>query len=165
MGTVTLSYRFIVKCHSHAVSIFPPIFHVRDWRSDAMALLFIRLYFLSLIVVALTVPTAKLIHRQPIHINDTQGTFIKDGKPFRYISGSFHYWRTPPQYWSDRLKKLASAGLNAVQTYIPWHLHEPTPGEYEEDGKHPKRICNCVMTSEKTTGVPSLNTSVSNDET
>jgi beta-galactosidase len=42
--------------------------------------------------------------------------FLKDGKAFRYISGSFHYFRVPREYWKDRLMKMKAAGLNAVQT-------------------------------------------------
>ncbi len=41
--------------------------------------------------------------------------FLKDGKPFRYISGSIHYFRVPRFYWNDRLKKMRAAGLNAVE--------------------------------------------------
>ena len=54
--------------------------------------------------------------------------FLKDGKPFRYISGEIHYFRIHPDYWNDRLQKIRAAGLNAVQVYIPWNLHEPMPG-------------------------------------
>lgn len=42
--------------------------------------------------------------------------FLKDGKPFRYISGSIHYFRVPRTYWYDRLLKMKAAGLNAIQT-------------------------------------------------
>ena len=42
--------------------------------------------------------------------------FLKDGKPFRYISGGMHYFRVPRVYWKDRLLKMKAAGLNAVQT-------------------------------------------------
>ena len=41
--------------------------------------------------------------------------FLKDGQEFRYISGGFHYFRVPKFYWKDRLLKMKSAGLNAVQ--------------------------------------------------
>ncbi|KAI4501636.1 hypothetical protein M0802_003513 [Mischocyttarus mexicanus] len=51
--------------------------------------------------------------------------FLLDGEPFRYVSGSFHYFRTPKQYWRDRLRKLRAAGLNAVSTYVEWSLHQP----------------------------------------
>lgn len=61
--------------------------------------------------------------------------FLKDCKPFRYVSGSFHYFRTPKAYWTDRLKKIRAAGLNAITTYIEWSLHEPSPGVYDFTGE------------------------------
>ncbi|XP_076875969.1 beta-galactosidase [Brachyhypopomus gauderio] len=60
--------------------------------------------------------------------------FLKDGEPFRYISGSIHYNRVPRVYWKDRLLKMYMAGLNAIQTYIPWNFHEPAPGLYDFKG-------------------------------
>ncbi|KMQ85919.1 beta-galactosidase-like isoform x1 protein [Lasius niger] len=56
--------------------------------------------------------------------------FLLDGEPFRYVSGSFHYFRAPRQYWRDRLRKMRAAGLNAVSTYVEWSLHEPEPGQF-----------------------------------
>ncbi|VDK37882.1 unnamed protein product [Taenia asiatica] len=63
-------------------------------------------------------------------IDRENGVFLKDGEPFRYISGSLHYFRIPRIYWEDRLVKAKSAGLDAIQIYIPWNYHEPRPGEY-----------------------------------
>ncbi|XP_030643712.1 beta-galactosidase [Chanos chanos] len=60
--------------------------------------------------------------------------FRKDGEAFRYISGSIHYSRIPRVYWKDRLLKMYMAGLNAIQTYIPWNFHEPSPGQYDFSG-------------------------------
>ncbi|KAM9857244.1 beta-galactosidase [Aulostomus maculatus] len=57
--------------------------------------------------------------------------FRKDGEKFRYISGSIHYNRIPRAYWKDRLLKMYMAGLNAIQTYIPWNFHEGTQGLYD----------------------------------
>lgn len=45
-----------------------------------------------------------------------------------------HYFRVVPQYWRDRLQKMRDFGLNTVETYVPWNLHEPEPGEYHFDG-------------------------------
>jgi beta-galactosidase GanA len=42
-----------------------------------------------------------------------------------------HYFRIPPQYWRDRLRKLRAAGLNTVETYVPWNLHEPEDGLFD----------------------------------
>jgi beta-galactosidase GanA len=55
--------------------------------------------------------------------------FLKDGKPFRYISGSIHYMRIHPDLWNDRLQRIRALGLNAVQIYVPWNMHEPTQGK------------------------------------
>uniref|UniRef100_A0A7M5WZQ4 Beta-galactosidase n=2 Tax=Clytia hemisphaerica TaxID=252671 RepID=A0A7M5WZQ4_9CNID len=57
-------------------------------------------------------------------IDYEHNTFLKDGKPFRYISGSMHYFRTPHQLWEDRFYKAKMAGLNVIQTYVAWNMHE-----------------------------------------
>nr|XP_020515189.2 LOW QUALITY PROTEIN: beta-galactosidase-like [Labrus bergylta] len=54
--------------------------------------------------------------------------FLKDGKPFQYISGSIHYSRIPRYYWKDRLMKMYMTGLNAIQVYVPWNYHEAVQG-------------------------------------
>lgn len=61
-------------------------------------------------------------------------TFYLDGQPIQIISGSIHYFRVVPEYWRDRLEKLKSLGMNTVETYIPWNLHEPEKGRYVFDG-------------------------------
>ncbi|KAK9734499.1 hypothetical protein RND81_04G143700 [Saponaria officinalis] len=60
--------------------------------------------------------------------------FWKDGVPFRIIGGDLHYFRVLPEYWEDRLMRAKSLGLNTIQTYVPWNLHEPSPGNLVFDG-------------------------------
>ncbi|KDP40762.1 hypothetical protein JCGZ_24761 [Jatropha curcas] len=60
--------------------------------------------------------------------------FWKDGKPFRIIGGDLHYFRILPQYWEDRLLRAKALGLNTIQTYVPWNLHEPQPGKLVFEG-------------------------------
>jgi len=67
-------------------------------------------------------------------IDPESGSFLKDGAPFRYVSGSLHYFRVHPSSWADRLAKLRYAGLNAVSTYVEWASHEPEPGQYDFSG-------------------------------
>ncbi|RJL34011.1 glycoside hydrolase family 35 protein [Bailinhaonella thermotolerans] len=50
------------------------------------------------------------------------------------LSGGMHYFRTLPAQWPDRLAKLRAMGLDTVETYVPWNLHEPRPGEFVFDG-------------------------------
>lgn len=63
-----------------------------------------------------------------------ENSFFFDGKPFRILGGSFHYFRTHPEQWSDRLAKMKAAGLNVVTTYVPWNLHEAVRGRVEFAG-------------------------------
>lgn len=60
--------------------------------------------------------------------------FYMEGEPVKIISGAFHYFRTVPEYWRDRLEKLKNLGCNTVETYIPWNMHEPEKGEFRFDG-------------------------------
>lgn len=60
--------------------------------------------------------------------------FLLDGRPVQLFSGEVHYFRTPPEYWPDRLAKARAMGLNAVCTYMAWNLHEPRPGEWDFSG-------------------------------
>ncbi|WP_420310447.1 glycoside hydrolase family 35 protein [Streptomyces sp. YS-B37] len=60
--------------------------------------------------------------------------FLLDAQPFQIISGGLHYFRVHPEQWSDRLRKARLMGLNTVETYVPWNLHERRPGEFRTDG-------------------------------
>ena len=61
--------------------------------------------------------------------------FLLDGKPYKVMSGAMHYFRIPREYWRDRLLKLKECGLNTVETYTCWNLHEPREGEFDFSGK------------------------------
>ena len=60
--------------------------------------------------------------------------FVRNGKPHRIFSGALHYFRVVPEYWEDRLRKCKACGLNTIETYVPWNLHEPQPGEFDFSG-------------------------------
>jgi beta-galactosidase len=60
--------------------------------------------------------------------------FRLHGEPFRIISGAMHYFRIHPDQWADRLRKARLMGLNTVETYVPWNLHQPEPGTLVLDG-------------------------------
>jgi beta-galactosidase len=54
--------------------------------------------------------------------------FLLDRRPFQVVSGAMHYWRVVPGQWRDRIAWARHLGLNTLETYVPWNLHEPTPG-------------------------------------
>ncbi|MBQ6832650.1 MAG: beta-galactosidase [Oscillospiraceae bacterium] len=62
------------------------------------------------------------------------GRFYMDGAPFSIHSGAIHYFRTLPQQWEDRLQKLKDCGLNTVETYCCWNMHEPKQGQFCFEG-------------------------------
>ena len=60
--------------------------------------------------------------------------FLLDNAPFRIVSGGLHYFRVHPRQWRDRLHKARLMGLNTIDTYVPWNLHEPRRGQFRMDG-------------------------------
>lgn len=63
-------------------------------------------------------------------VGDTD--FLMDGRPVRLLSGALHYFRVHEEQWDHRLAMLRAMGLNCVETYVPWNLHEPEPGRYAD---------------------------------
>ena len=57
-----------------------------------------------------------------------------DGRKTRLLAGTMHYFRVPRDCWRDRLEKGKAMGLNAVETYMPWNLHERQRGAFDFSG-------------------------------
>ena len=57
-----------------------------------------------------------------------------EGEETLIVSGAMHYFRTLPEQWEDRLEKMAAAGFNCIESYVPWNLHEPKENEYNFSG-------------------------------
>ena len=73
--------------------------------------------------------------------------FYKDGKPIKIISGAVHYFRNMPDTWPDIFKKMKAMGLNCVETYCAWNMHEKQPGEYDFTGN--LDIAEFIRTAQK----------------
>lgn len=99
---------------------------------------FLFLLFISVITVQLAAHISNLSNRsnRTFTVDYKNDGFLKDGQPFRYVSGSIHYFRVPQPYWQDRLRKMRLGGLNAIQTYVEWSSHEPMPGQYDFGGQN-----------------------------
>lgn len=61
---------------------------------------------------------------------------IINGQRRILISGSIHYPRSTPEMWEDLIKKAKEGGLDAIETYVFWNVHEPTPGNYNFEGRY-----------------------------
>uniref|UniRef100_A0A1A9W869 Glycoside hydrolase 35 catalytic domain-containing protein n=1 Tax=Glossina brevipalpis TaxID=37001 RepID=A0A1A9W869_9MUSC len=93
--------------------------------------------FMAIVVITLVVNLSKaeeLPQRRQFTIDNETNSFLMNGEPFRYVSGSFHYFRALPEVWRKRLRTMRAGGLNAVDTYIEWSLHNPQDGVYEWSG-------------------------------
>ena len=64
-----------------------------------------------------------------------ENDFELDGRPVRLLSGALHYFRVHEDQWAHRLDMLRAMGLNCVETYVPWNLHEPLPASYRDVGR------------------------------
>ncbi|OWA37617.1 beta-galactosidase [Saccharibacillus sp. O16] len=60
--------------------------------------------------------------------------FYYEDEPIQLRSGAIHYFRVVPEYWEHRLQSLIACGLNTVETYVAWNVHEPKEGQFVFDG-------------------------------
>lgn len=60
---------------------------------------------------------------------------VIDGKRRVLISGSIHYPRSTPEMWPDLIQKSKDGGLDVIETYVFWNLHEPTRNQYDFEGR------------------------------
>lgn len=63
---------------------------------------------------------------------DERGLIVRDAdgreRHLPFYAGAMHYWRVDPRRWAACLAQLHALGLTIVETYVPWRVHEPTPG-------------------------------------
>ncbi|XP_015576407.2 beta-galactosidase 16 [Ricinus communis] len=62
-------------------------------------------------------------------------SLIVDGQRKLLFSGSIHYPRSTPEMWQSLIAKAKEGGLDVIDTYVFWNLHEPQPGQYDFSGR------------------------------
>ncbi|KAG6620967.1 hypothetical protein I3842_Q048200 [Carya illinoinensis] len=60
---------------------------------------------------------------------------VIDGKRRVLISGSIHYPRSTPEMWPDLIQKSKDGGLDVIETYVFWNLHESVRNQYDFEGR------------------------------
>ena len=78
-----------------------------------------------LVVAALTCVAAA----SSVELNER--SILIDGKKTRILAGTMHYFRVPRSCWRDRMEKGKAMGLNAIETYMCWNLHERREGQFD----------------------------------
>jgi beta-galactosidase len=104
------------------------------WRTVGAALLLPGVLSAAIGVAVALQGWAQIPNTRSIIVTGSQ--FVRNGKPYQVISGSIHYPRVPRAYWRDRLRKARAMGLNTVETYAFWNLHEPQPGVFDFSGNN-----------------------------
>lgn len=61
---------------------------------------------------------------------------VIDGKRRLLISGSIHYPRSTPEMWPDLIQKSKEGGIDVIETYVFWNIHEPVRNKYDFDGRN-----------------------------
>ena len=64
------------------------------------------------------------VRGHPYNVTYDNRSFIIDGRRTLLLGGEVHYPRFAPYQWSDILTQMKQDGLNHVQIYIFWNLHE-----------------------------------------
>ncbi|XP_010941318.1 beta-galactosidase 11 [Elaeis guineensis] len=59
-----------------------------------------------------------------------------NGRRELFFSGSIHYPRSTPEMWPDLIQKAKRGGLNVIQTYVFWNVHEPVQGHFNFTGRY-----------------------------
>ncbi|PPD87890.1 hypothetical protein GOBAR_DD15162 [Gossypium barbadense] len=72
----------------------------------------------------------------PKEVTYDSRSLLVNGKRMLFFSGSIHYPRSPPDAWPDLIRKAKMGGLNMVETYVFWNVHEPVQGKYNFEGEY-----------------------------
>ena len=62
-------------------------------------------------------------------------SYLIDGVPEWFLAGCIHYFRVPRLLWQSRILAAKRAGLNTIQTYVPWNYHETIKGKFDFRGE------------------------------
>ena len=61
-------------------------------------------------------------------------SFMWNGQRVFLNSATIHYFRMPREEWREVLLKAKLAGMNCIDTYFAWNVHEPEEGLWRFDG-------------------------------
>ncbi len=61
-------------------------------------------------------------------------SLVINGERKLLISGSIHYPRSTPDMWPRLIDIAKEGGLDVIQTYVFWSMHEPMRGQYNFEG-------------------------------
>ncbi|XP_018496684.1 beta-galactosidase-1-like protein [Galendromus occidentalis] len=90
--------------------------------------------FVHFLVIVLVYES--VVCERTFSIDYQSNSFVKDGEPFQFVSGSLNYFNVPHELWEKRLHSMKLGGVNVLQTGIEWRSHESEPGKYSFRGQN-----------------------------
>ncbi|KAK3124088.1 hypothetical protein QOZ80_8AG0640270 [Eleusine coracana subsp. coracana] len=101
----------------------------------------VRLAAAALLLAVAALATTGAVAKYELTKNGTVITYDRrslmiDGRREIFFSGSIHYTRSPPDQWPDLIAKAKEGGLNVVETYVFWNIHEPEKDVYNFEGRY-----------------------------
>ncbi|MBC8170358.1 MAG: beta-galactosidase, partial [Anaerolineae bacterium] len=64
-------------------------------------------------------------------VNYDRRAITIDNQRILLLSGAVHYPRSTPEMWSQLMQRSKAAGLNTIETYVFWNLHERQRGVFD----------------------------------
>jgi len=62
-----------------------------------------------------------------------------NGHRLPIVSGDIHYWRHPANLWPTLLERVRELGLRMICLYVPWSVHETSPGNFDFGDLEPNK--------------------------
>jgi hypothetical protein len=110
-------------------------FSINEKKMNPLFVFYLTLAIIAISAIASTFPSEANVVAGKITESENSVTF--DGRSFfinneriLFIAGSVHYPRLSQFEWSKVFALLKSQGINLIQTYVFWDIHEPSQGNY-----------------------------------
>lgn len=71
------------------------------------------------------------LRNQPYTVTYDNRSLLLDDKRVLLLGGSFHYPRAPPEEWRSIMQAMKADGLNHLQMYTFWNVHEQQRSKYD----------------------------------
>ncbi|KAL3580796.1 hypothetical protein D5086_018631 [Populus alba] len=92
--------------------------------------------FLIATLLSLLVSSVVAHGGKQVGVTYDERSLIINGKRELLFSGSIHYPRSTPDMWPEIILKAKRGGLNVIQTYVFWNIHEPEQGKFNFEGPY-----------------------------
>ncbi|WP_338255642.1 beta-galactosidase [Dictyobacter halimunensis] len=67
----------------------------------------------------------------PAAVSYDSRAILINGERTLIVSGAIHYPRSTPAMWPELMRQSKEAGLNTIETYVFWNLHEQEQGKFD----------------------------------